>query len=240
MMGFLDFFYPARCPGCDGILETGEKKSGFCRKCAPKIRMVGDAQCLKCGRPLANAADEYCPDCAKKKHAFGQGKGVFCYEGPMKPAMYRFKYGNRRGYGRIFADVAARRYGAWLRRAGVDCIVPVPMFSRKKRLRGYNQAEAFARELGHILGVPVEARALRRVRMTLPQKGLNYAQRKYNLKNAFKLWKSSVKSKSILIVDDIYTTGSTMDEASRVLKGGGAGKIYCLSVCIGRGYQGGD
>lgn len=236
MREILELFYPRRCPGCDGLLESGEKKAGFCRDCERKVQLVGDTHCLKCGRPLADSARVYCPDCAGRSHFFDQGKGVFVYEGPVKTAMYRLKYSNRRCYGTVLAEIGARRYGAWLREKQCDCIIPVPMFSNKRRRRGYNQAAVLARELGRILGIPVDERAVRRVRSTRPQKGLGRAERKYNLKNAFKLWESSVKLKCILVVDDIYTTGSTMDEIARLLKEGGAGSVYCLSMSIGRGY----
>ena len=96
----------------------------------------------------------------------------------------------------------------------------------EKRRRGYNQAETFARALGRSLGLPVDAGLVRRVRNTVPQKELNGGQRAANLKNAFQLAADIVKYKKILLVDDIYTTGTTIDTVSEVLLKGGAERIY--------------
>ena len=111
------------------------------------------------------------------------------------------------------------------------------MYRSKQRLRGYNQAEVFAKALGRSTGIPVDKKLLFRVRNTTPQKDLNEHERKYNLKNAFQLRADIVKYNKILLADDIYTTGSTMDEASKTLLEAGATKIYFICIGIGAGYR---
>ena len=122
-----------------------------------------------------------------------------------------------------------------MRRIKIDVIVPVPMYARKKRYRGYNQAEIFAYELSKIWKIPMKADALKRVRNTKPQKYLSDQERKNNLKKAFQAADFIVKYKSILIVDDIYTTGSTVESVAQELYLHGVESVYFLTLCTGEG-----
>lgn len=195
---------------------------------------------MHCGRPVLSDLVEYCFDCEKKKKrgdkdTFFQGKSLLLYKGVVKQTMYRFKYSNKREYGTFFAELAMEQWGEWLFRCEIDAIVPVPMFRRKKRMRGYNQAEVFGRELAKYLGVPMDRNVVIRKKDTRPMKELNDIERENNLRNAFQIARDIVKYKKILLVDDIYTTGSTADEVSRVLLEAGVEKIYFLSICMGQG-----
>lgn len=180
--------------------------------------------------------EEYCLDCRKKKHSYDQGKSVWVYKGDMKNSIYRFKYANRREYARFYAEESVRIYGGWIKSRGVEVIIPIPVHPKRKRKRGYNQAELYAKELGKLLELPVDGESLVRVVNTTPQKELDDKERRNNLKKAFKIRKDSVKYKKVLIVDDVYTTGSTIDAAAELLRDAGADKIYFLSVTIGEGY----
>lgn len=231
---FREILYPERCPGCDNILYPKERPEGFCKKCITKIEAVGDEVCIKCGKKLEDGRKEYCKDCKNTRHSFVQCKAAFVYEGPMKPAMYRFKYSNRRSYGKIFAEIMWKKYGEWMKSNGIQGIVPVPMYRPKERRRGYNQAGVLAKELGRRSGVPVYDNLVLRARNSSPQKNLNPIERKNNLKNAFKIRKSAVKLRKILLIDDIYTTGNTMDAVGVVLLEAGVEQIYGMSVCIGK------
>ncbi len=229
----LEILYPGRCAICDEIEETG---NGICPSCKNKVHVVGEPACKKCGKPLVDEREEFCVDCGKKQHVYTQGKAVFVYEGGIRNSMYRFKYGNKREYAEFYANAAAEKYGVWLKKIKAEVLIPVPMYSRKKRLRGYNQAEVFARALGRKTGILVKEHFIKRVRNTTPQKELNESQRHSNLKNAFKLTTDIVKYKKVVLVDDIYTTGSTMDEISKILKESGVENIYYICISIGEGY----
>jgi ComF family protein len=229
----LEILYPRRCAVCDEIEVTGK---GICPLCKDKVHVAGEPACKKCGKPLVDERKEFCTDCGKKHHVYTQGKAVFVYEGGIRNSMYRFKYGNKREYAEFYADAAIEKYGTWLKRTEAEVLIPVPMFPRKKRLRGYNQAEVFAQALGRKTGIPVERHLIKRVRNTTPQKELNDLQRRSNLKNAFQLTSDIVKYKKVVLVDDIYTTGSTMDEISKTLKESGVKKIYYICISIGEGY----
>lgn len=150
--------------------------------------------------------------------------------------MYRFKYGNRRTYADFFADEAQKQYGDWITGKSVEAVVPVPMYHKKEKQRGYNQADVFAKKLADTLGLAYEPAAVQRIVDTKPQKELGDEERKNNLKNAFHVEKFIVKYKYILLVDDIYTTGSTAEAVARQLLAAGVEKVFFLSVCIGNGY----
>ena len=208
----------------------------ICPDCNKKLIYIKEPACKKCGKRLENEWQEYCSDCVRKQHYFLQGKGVFSYQKEMKLSMYRFKYSNRREYALFYADAAALRFGEWIRRRKIDVIVPVPMYPRKKRSRGYNQAEVFAKELSRITGIVMENKMVRRLKNTSPLKALSEKQRKDNLKGAFQVDANIVKYSKILLVDDIYTTGTTVDAVAEVLQKAGVKEVYFLSICIGEGY----
>ena len=229
----LGILYPKRCVACDKVLLKIEKERGFCKICVKKIKLVGPVYCMKCGAPISDDRQEYCSNCRRTNHVFTQNKALFRYEGDMKNAMYRFKYANKRCYGKVFAAHAVSFYGSWIKRNNIEAIVPVPMYKGKERLRGYNQATAFAKALGEMTGLPVEDRIVRRESDTVAMKQLNSLKRKKNLLKAFSLEKNVVQFRKVLIVDDIYTTGTTMDEVAKVLKSGGATEVFGMSVCIG-------
>jgi len=260
-----DGFYPRRCPICDEILEPEEAEQKIHNICAEKLRYVTGATCMQCGRPLDNDAREYCYDCQRlwriitsevassqklkqnqsalhrqmgilqNEVPISQGKAIYLYQGPIKETMYRFKYSNKREYADFFAEEAVRIYGDWIRRKNIQAIVPVPMYMPKQRKRGYNQAEAFAQALGRKMNIPVDVSLVKRVKDTKPQKELNDLERKNNLKNAFQKTESIVQYSHILVVDDIYTTGSTAMAVAEQLRKTNTCQVYFLSICIGKG-----
>lgn len=227
-----NLFFPRRCPICDVVVVHGRD---ICKECEERVPLIGEPVCKRCGKPLTDERSELCGDCSRKRHYFKQGKAVFLYQKGMKQSMYRFKYAGRREYATYYARVAAENYGVWIKRHGIGLIVPVPMYLPKKRKRGYNQAEVFARSLGAELELPVGAKIIRRVKNTVPQKALNDRQRKDNVKGAFQLDANIVEYSKILLVDDIYTTGSTIDAVAECFLEAGVEEVYFLTACIGEG-----
>jgi ComF family protein len=204
-------------------------------RCQKKLYPVSEPACFHCGRPLREQEREYCDDCARKRSSIVQGKSLFSYRGAVKLSMYRFKYSNRREYAAFFAEEADRRLAGWICDTGASVIIPVPMYPRKERHRGYNQAKLFARELAWRVGLEYEPSLVRRVRDTDPQKELSVSERENNLKKAFQVAENVVKYKCVLLVDDIYTTGCTAETIAGELQRAGVEKIYVLSVCIATG-----
>ena len=233
LAGVLDLFYPPRCPVCDGLLMPGEL---ICDGCRTEAVLLREPVCKRCGKQLGEEQREYCPDCARKAHRYLQGKAVFLYKGGIRQSLYRFKYAGKREYAVFYAREAAGLYGAWVQKNQREALVPIRMYRRKQRRRGYNQAEVFARALGRDLRLPVERKMVRRIRDTTPQKNLNERERKDNLKNAFQFTDNIVKYKRVLLVDDIYTTGSTIDAVAEVLISGGIKEICFICISIGVGF----
>jgi ComF family protein len=192
--------------------------------------------CKKCGKPLSLKEAEYCPDCSRKRHLYTRGRAALEYDSLMRESIGRFKYKNRREYADFYVQELLRTCKEAVKSWGVDLLVPVPLHKSRRKLRGFNQAELIARGLGRELGLPVSSELLLRTRKTVAQKELNDQERRANLKNAFQVAKNKVSPKKILLIDDIYTTGSTIDAAAAVLLDHGAEKVYFLSISIGRGY----
>ena len=230
--------YPKRCPICDRVADTPffSREYPICRECRGKTEYVVEPVCKKCGKPLSDERGEFCRDCTRHTHYFTQGKALWVYKGCVKESIYRLKYGNRREYALSYAQELYRQYDGWIRRKQIQAIVPVPLHKKRRRQRGYNQAEIIAMELGRLLEIPVHSGLLLRCIHTKPQKELNDKERKNNLKNAFQTSQKEIPFTRILLVDDIYTTGSTIDGAAKALRETGAEEIYFISVSIGRGF----
>jgi len=225
----LDIFYPRCCPVCQKILK--DQRRMICPECEKKLRPIGHPRCYKCGKPIEEG--EYCKDCQKHTHIFDQGRGIFVYDGIMRRSVTRYKYYGCREYGDFYAK-AMYRY-AWknLNQWKPDLIVPVPIHKSKERLRGFNQAAYLANRLGCYTGIPVDTDLVQKVVKTKSQKKLNAMQRRKNLEKAFLVTKN-IRGKDILVIDDVYTTGSTIDAMAGCLRKRGAKNIYFLTVCIGR------
>ena len=263
----VQIFLPRRCPLCDTILEEPQKLiCGDCKKKLPRTSNA-KAQCMKCSRPIEDEREAYCAACSKTAHAFEQAHAVFTYEKEMRKSVLRMKFENRREYLDFYAQAMAEESRLFLKRTGVQAVIPVPMHPAKVRRRGYDQCRLLTEKFTELTGLELITDRLVRVRDTKPQNGLTAAGRITNLRGAFELDPHSVKSpgarlrslrfsalpvwkhrnrpdrevysprplpKRILLLDDIYTTGSTVDEISRVLLAAGVEKVYVLALCIAR------
>ena len=229
----IDLLFPRRCPVCGEILSHPKDSGYICPDCRGELSYVQPPFCMQCGKHVEEEEQEYCQDCKGHQRSFVRGFPVFVYDGAVKDSVMAFKYKNRREYASFYAGEMMDRYGEILRSLQVDAVVPVPVHKSRYRSRGYNQAEVLARELGHLLNVPCRSDILVRYHKTHVQKELDYRQREKNLENAFKRVQNGVKLDKVLMVDDIYTTGATMEACASVLKKTGVKKVYYTSICIG-------
>lgn len=234
--GICFLIYPPRCPICHGILKKGEGLAH--EECKKKLVYVKEPRCFQCGKPVMAKEIEFCYDCSQKKHVYTKGLSVFLYNSVMKKSIYEFKYNNKREYGDFYAQEIVRELGEHIKRWKVEAIIPVPLHKSRRKRRGFNQAELVANKVGQRLGIPVEASLVARTRKTLPQKQLNDKERQNNLKKAFKMMRNDVKLSTAIILDDIYTTGSTVDEVAAVLRAAGVEKVYVICIAIGKGIDG--
>lgn len=225
--------FPRRCPVChEAVEERGELACGICRT---RLSYVHEPSCRKCGKPLLADEQEYCGDCRRKKHHYRQGRAPFLYDKVMRESIARYKYGGRKEYAAFYAEEILRRYAKEMRFWNAEALIPIPLHASRRRKRGYNQAELLARELSRRCGIPTDAKVLFRRKKTKAQKSLDDKERLANLRGAFSVGKNKVPYKTVILVDDIYTTGSTIDEAAGVLRENGVQTVYFLCICVGRG-----
>lgn len=237
MRSIIEYLYPPRCPVCDDVRPPGDP---VCHPaCRKKLIFVGTNACVQCGKPVPDESREYCYDCSAKKRSFEGGVSTFVYEDAIRESMMKFKYHGREEYGSWYAEELWHANEEKLRAFAPELIVPVPVHPRRYRQRGYNQAAVLAEELGKRMGVSVDSGYLRRTRHTKAQKQLNDQERIRNLMQAFEVRRGEQKRttpKRVVLVDDIYTTGSTLEACTRVLKKAGVQQVMVATVCIGSGY----
>ena len=228
---FLALLYPPRCLVC-GVL--GE--SGLCAACARRIVPVASPSCADCGQTIPSDIGA-CLHCRRRVPAYARARAMGAYEGVLRTAIHQFKYRDRpqldAPLGKLLAAYA-RANAAALSGLRFDALVPVPMHPIRRRLRGYNQSERLARVLASELGIPLVTDALARTRATHPQVGLTAAARLTNLQGAFAMRRAeSVAGKTLLLIDDVATSGSSLNECAAVLKAAGARAVYALTLAAG-------
>lgn len=226
--------FPEKCPLCGQILK---KDQLVCQKCRKALLQIKGTRCKKCGKLMEHPEEEYCKDCRKGSHVYSRGLCIFPYEGNLRKAVQRFKYQNLRCYARFFGTVMAAKAQKQLKSWQPDVVIPIPLHKERLKKRGYNQAFLLAEVIGEWTQIPVLEHGLIRIAKTDPQKNLDRKKRQINLKRAFKIGPDDVKLKRVLLVDDIYTTGSTVDAAAQILLEAGAESVFFLALCGGQAQQ---
>lgn len=228
----ISLIFPRRCPVCDKpVRPFGEL---VCDECQKNIRYVHGATCYKCGKPLGDENAEYCLDCRTHKHLYISGMSLFEYKS-ISDSIYRYKYKGRQEYAEWYGEQMSLFWGERMLKLKPDALVPVPIHASKMKKRGYNQASLLAYSISKRLGIPVYDNIVCRVKKTIPLKDLAPNERNNILRGAFKLSSDVVKLKTIVIIDDIYTTGATVDAVATPLLNAGVENIYYVSLAIGRG-----
>ncbi len=226
------FLFPSPCRGCGGMLDVG-RRSLFCSACWARIAPVPAPVCPQCGWPfpspraLEASPAHLCGRCRTARVHFAVARAATLYTpgGPAREAILAFKHTGRDTLGRHLAALMADRSGPILAEGPWDVLVPVPLHARRERQRGFNQAAFLARDLGRRAGLPLAARALRRVRATPPQSG-HPDDRRRNVRDAFAVARlAEVAGRHVLLVDDVLTTGATANECARALRRAGARRV---------------
>lgn len=195
---------------------------------------------MHCGKPIKAEVAEYCHDCAKQGRSnYIQGLALWIYDKKARQSLARFKYMGRREYVSYYAEEMVNGMGELVSRWNADALIPVPIHKKRLRKRGYNQAQLLAEEFGKRIGIPVISDYIVRIKDTKAQKDLSNRDRRSNLNKAFYLRKTQRElcnsPRCAIIVDDIYTTGSTIEACAGVLLQAGVEEIYYISLCIGQG-----
>lgn len=226
---------PAPCLGCGRPLPATGTELGLCTLCRARLRPLA-AGCAVCALPLPGLlpAGWCCAACREHPPAFGRLLALWSYEEPLDAVIQALKFRRLDYLGRHLGEAIADRWGEEM--AAVDLVVPVPLHWRRRLARGYNQAERIAQALARRAGLPLVS-ALARRRVTPPQTSLGREERRANLRSAFRIRRAaSIQERSIVLVDDVATTGATLEAAAAVLRKNGAATV--LAVVAGRTPRG--
>ncbi len=234
----LDWLYPPRCRSCRDRI-VGQDEECFCRACRENIRLVSHPLCATCGRPFLDttAEDHLCGDCLMRAPFFLKARAWACYpreeneDHPLRQVVQRFKYGRKVSLGRPLGRLMARGCSEFLQGCVLDSIIPVPLHPKRLRWRGFNQAVILAREVSRLYQVPIDPFILVRSRETPPQTQLREEERRKNVRHAFTVNpERPVQGKTLLLVDDVYTSGATVNECCRTLIRAEAKAVYVLTL----------
>lgn len=236
----LNLLYPPRCVFCDSLLDaesTGAAAGAaggainsaaegweelLCRQCAAELPWFQNS-CPRCAR-LLKGKEADCSFCRGVGYAFEACTALGRYRGRLRKVVHRFKYYGQKSLAAPLGLLLGSRISRQLQPSAVQFLVPVPLHRQRLLQRGYNQAALLAGAVGKELALPVRE-PLKRVKETQSQTGLNKKQRRENLQGAFRCCRGFPAGSHLLLIDDVFTSGATAQEASRVLKKAGAGKV---------------
>jgi len=217
-----DILFPARCIGC------GRSGVTLCPDCLDTIEYVPSSICNRCGRSIRDPSRGFCRSCAGVTPSLTGGFAVAYASGVMRDAIHQLKYSDQ---SRLADPLAAFLIRWWeMNPLPTDLVIPVPLHPQREKERGYNQAELLSRRLSAAFGLPHETKSLSRTRYTQPQVGLGAIERQKNVAGAFRCIDGMVAGRSILLIDDVTTTGATLEAAALALKGAGVREVWGLTV----------
>jgi ComF family protein len=231
-LGMLAAAYPPQCAACGAATDTPH---GLCAACWSRLRLIGRPFCARTGAPFPYdvGGDLISPAAFADPPVYGRARAAAIYDGVAAELVKRLKFADRLDVARVMARLMASAGRDLIETAEV--IVPAPMHRWRLLLRGHNQSAELARALGAIAGLPVDPSLLLKVRRTPPQARLTKAQRRENLAGAFAVppaARLALAGRRVLVVDDVITTGATMNAAARVLKRAGAAEVDALAFAL--------
>ncbi len=232
--------FPRVCPLCGQILKKpmkdAEKPPFLCEMCLKELTFPDQPRCMCCSKTLEDEEEELCEDCKGKKRYFDRGWGMLLHDDAARKIIYDLKFHNRRDNADFLGHAMARYFARQLEIWKVQALIPVPLHKKRQKRRGYNQAERIAEKMAYWLAqdgleIAVDNHLLVRIHSTLPQRKLDPASRSKNMYHAFAATEAN-RYKTVVLIDDIYTSGVTLNECARVLKKAGVERVYFLTVSI--------
>ncbi|HEV8352780.1 MAG TPA: ComF family protein [bacterium] len=224
LRGILDVLFP---PACQVCRTPGQDV--LCRICMERIRLIRAPVCERCGKPLRGPPDLIftCLKCQGRRLSFRRARAAGIYDGAMREAIHALKFAGRSALAGPLGAVMAESATQW-RADPPEAIVPVPLHAVRRRERGFNQAELLAQPVAEALSRPLTPGALTRVRPTDAQSGLDADERRRNVRRAFAA--GVPLDGGILLIDDVFSTGCTVNECARALRAAGAGYVDVLTL----------
>jgi ComF family protein len=234
----LSSLFPSRCILCRKTVDRQQINPDIeiCIKCESKLP-INTRYCQRCALPLPDdlAGDNFstniCGCCIKKSPAFDYSYSLFRYETESITLVHQLKFGGKISYARSISELLSEKLQLEVNKTSnkPDCLLPVPLHNSRLRQRGFNQSIEICHVIAKKLNIPIECKAMIRVKQTTAQTGLDAKQRQKNIKGAFEL-SGKINYKHILIVDDVVTTGSTVNELAILLKKNGVQQVGVLSI----------
>lgn len=228
----IDFVYPPVCGFCNTGLDVSDAGS-ICVSCRSWVAYIEPPWCTRCGRAYAHEEQfaHLCGECITRPRNYRRARSVAHYRDMVRSALHRFKYGLKQHLAQTLGSLMTERLASLDAEWRYDLIMPVPLHPRRLRGRGFNQSLSLASALSGRIRVPLDRFNLKRIRWTESQVGLSETQRAFNVKDAFCISRpEAIRHACILLIDDIYTSGSTVDECSRELMNAGAEAVDVLTL----------
>lgn len=225
-------FFPSFCELCSSLLEFPRERV-ICHSCWKSIRTSHPSYCICCGRFFEALEEPHlCQDCLQKRPPFSHHRSCGKYKGKLKDIILLYKYRHFQVLGKDLARFVYRALGReeeiWWK---VDTVIPVPLHPKRKKERGFNQAQIIAKELARIKGIELGDGLLVKTKNVPPQTSLRIEERVENVSGAFGVVDGEkIRGKGVLLVDDVYTTGSTIRECSSVLRNAGVEEVKALTI----------
>lgn len=232
----IDIIYPPRCHICNRFLSNDERDpSSFhlCSGCLDSLTPIAHPMCTICGLPFPTSTgpDHLCENCLRKRPWYDFLRSPYLYSGPLIECIQRFKYNMETHLISSLGHLLSSFAKECMPNLKDFVIIPVPLHRRRLKERGFNQSLLLARVLSSDLGNQLDYLSLTRNRYTQAQTGLKKKERRKNVKDAFSIIKpDAIKEKKILLIDDVFTTGYTLNECARTLKKSGATTVICLTM----------
>lgn len=222
----LDALYPPRCAACALV-----GCDGWCDDCADSIPYIAPPVCVRCGTPVD--PESFCFSCLVHSLVPEAVRAVAHYNGAIRAAIHRFKYEKRASLAPALARLLNQSWQTPLTEPlhAADAVIPVPIHRQRERERGFNQSVLLAREFCRSTGLPLLQNVLERTVYRQPQVGLDAVERRENVRDAFRVAQpQAIAGKSVLLIDDVWTTGSTLNEAAQALLAAGAKRVFAYTV----------
>lgn len=216
----VDWIFPPECAGC------GQPGTRWCPDCQRAVQPVSGPICQICGIPMHTAG--VCPDCRAQKPAFQLLRSWAVFQDPLRQALHQLKYRRNMGLG----EVLTLQMLDFVKSLGwpIEALIPIPLSAARFQERGYNQVGLVARPLAMLMSWHYLPGALQRIRNTRSQVGLSAEERRQNVHNAFQADAKQVKGRCILLMDDVATTGATLESAAQAVRSAGASQVYALTI----------
>ncbi len=224
--GLLSLFYPTECAGCGRYLKDF-KHLYVCPQCYDDLKYFPAVNCPVCAKPIHSEHADGCRECGERKNHFSYIKPAGVYEGALKEIIHYMKFNNKKGLAKVAAGFMVERISPDVFK-GADMLVPAPLSREALDGRGYNQTENVAYFISKQTGIPL-VNAVKKIKETAPQNTLDRKERMRNLKGAFET-AVDVAGKTVIIVDDVFTTGATVNEIAKALVNSGAAEVRAVVI----------